>query len=163
LGAPFLNRNCRVDLAGAQVLSSDAGLKPLGRWPKAGGRDLSRFPGAGQKSAGLYFLKNLKSNWYAVTDQKKKTGFGLAWDKKAYPYLWFWQVYGGNAGYPWWGRNFNCSLEPHSSIPDNLSEAVALGTQMKFKPFETKRAWVTALAISGKSKIKKISRAGSAS
>jgi len=39
-------------------------------------------------------LGNLEDSWYAVTNLDKKIGFGMSWDKKVFPFLWIWRLYG---------------------------------------------------------------------
>ena len=171
-GAPFLDEHCRVDIAGGQVVAPHAGnsLNRLaqgaeGSWPKVKGKlgkavDLSRFPKASQKSNDMVYITKLKSNWYALTNAKKKVGFGMAWDLKTWPCLWFWQVYGGAQGGPFWGRTYNCALEPFSGFPSGLANAVKAGRSLKFKPNEIKKAWFTAVAYGGKTRVKQVSRDG---
>ncbi len=172
-GAPFLDEHCRVDLAGAKVLApheADPTARlakgATGTWPRVKGLkgpsvDLSRFPKPDKKSADMLYLTALKGNWYALTNTKKKVGFGLAWDLKMWPHLWFWQVYGGALGQPFWGRTYNCALEPFSSIPSGLANAAKAGTALQFKPHEAKKAWFTAVAYGGKTRVAKVARDGS--
>ena len=173
-GAPFLNEHCRVDLPGARAVVhhhenapyARLGKDAQGPWPKLKGKDgkmvdLSRFPKPGKKSADMLYLTDLKAAWYGLTDTKKKVGFGLAWDKKLWPHLWFWQVYGGATKGPFWGRTYNCALEPFSSYPSGLANAAKAGTALTFKPHETKRGWITAVAYDKKSRVRKVSRDGS--
>ncbi len=171
-GAPFLSPDCRVDLAGATAEYHEKfsdmprfadGAE--GPWPRIKAKDgkiidISRFPDPSQRSADMFYLKDLKANWYALTNTKSKVGFGMCWDLKTFPYLWFWQVYKGSMGPPSWGRNYNCALEPFSSIPSGLANAVARGTQLVFKPGQTRKTWLTAVAYGGKSGVKKIDRLG---
>ena len=171
-GAPFLDEHCRVDLAGGKVLAMHEG-GPLGRiaagtegkWPKIAGKDgkavdVSKFPKPDKKSNDMLYVTDLKSNWYALTNTKKKVGFGLVWDLKTWPHLWFWQVYNGAQGGPFFGRTYNCALEPFSSYPSGLANAAKAGKALVFKPHETKQAWYTAVAYAGKTKVAGISRAG---
>jgi hypothetical protein len=172
LGAPFLNSNCRVDLAGAHCRFEDRGGSHQrfakgaeGPWPLVAGKngrkvDLSRIPGPQPPSADMFYLTGLKQAWYGITDTKTKVGFGLAWDKKVWPCLWYWQIYGGAKGAPFWGRTYNAALEPFAGYPGGLSNAAANGTALRFKPHEKKSAWITAVAYSGRSRVHGISRDG---
>ena len=174
-GAPFLSPDCRIDLPGAVAeLHHEFSGKPRfdvgteGKWPRLMGSngkliDISRFPSLKERSADMFYLKELKGNWYALTNAKKKVGFGLSWDLKTFPYIWFWQVYRGAEGTPFWGRTYNCALEPFSSIPTSLAGAVKNGTALSFKPGETKKTWLTAVAYAGKSHVKKIDKNGKVS
>jgi hypothetical protein len=139
-----------------------------GTWPKLkglGGKliDLSRFPDPKRRSADMFYLKKLKGNWYGLTNTRSKAGFGMAWDAKTFPYLWFWQVFGGDLLSPFWGRGYLCAIEPFSSIPTGLANAAKRGTQIVFKPGQTKRSWLTAVAYHGLSRVKKISKDGKVS
>ena len=171
-GAPFLGPDCRVDLPGA-VAEYHAEFSDMprfergceARWPMIPGKggkkiDISRFPSIKERSADMFYLKNLKGNWYGLTNTKTKVGFGLAWDLKTFPYLWYWQVYKGATGTPFWGRTYNCAIEPFSSIPSGLANAAKRGTQLTFKPGQSRKTWLTAVAYSGKARVKKVSRDG---
>jgi hypothetical protein len=171
-GAPFLNPDCRVDLTGAHCVMDDRSGKfqrfpsgTEGAWPKLKGKtgkliDISRFPDPKIKSADMFFLTDLKAAWYGLTDTKKKVGFGLAWDQKIWPHLWFWQVYGGAVNGPFWGRTYNCALEPFAGWPGGLHNAAEKGNALRFKPHETKKSWLTAVAYDGKAKVRGVSRDG---
>jgi len=83
-------------------------------------------------------LGSLKDSWYAVTNLNKKSGFGIRWDKKIFPYIWIWRMYGkGSKMPPSWGR-INCmAVEFCSSYsPIGLNEAVKNKTAIKLKPLE---------------------------
>lgn len=173
LGAPFLNEDCRVDLPGARcVLDHNAGNATQrfpegtdGPWPRLKGKDgrwvdLSRFPKRSKPSADMFYLTDLKGAWYGVTDAKKKVGFGMAWDAKVWPHLWFWQIYGGSLGAPFWGRTYNCALEPFSGWPTGLDGAAKNGTALRFGPRQVKRGWSTMVGYHGRSKLSMVRRDG---
>jgi hypothetical protein len=173
LGAPFLNPHCRIDLPGAHVVFEDR-RNPYQRfapgtegvWPKLKGKDgkmvdLSRFPDPRKPSADMFYLTRLKQGWYGITDTKKKVGFGLAWDQRVWPTLWFWQLYGGGRDAPFWGRTYNCALEPFAGWPGGLANAAANGSALRFGPHQTRRAWLTAVAYSGRKRVSGIGRDGS--
>jgi hypothetical protein len=174
-GAPFLSPDCRVDLPGAtaeyhaefsELPRFEKGCE--GRWPLIKGKggkmiDISKFPPMTKKSADMFYLKNLKGNWYGLTNTKRKVGFGMAWDLKTFPYIWYWQVYKGGLGTPFFGRSYNCALEPFSSIPSGLANAYKRGTHMTLKPGQSRKTWLTAAAYSGLARVKKVTRDGSVS
>jgi hypothetical protein len=171
-GAPFLSPDCRIDLPGAtaeyhiefsEMPRFERGTE--GRWPRIAGKDgtlidISKFPDPKRRSADMFYLKALKGNWYGLTNAATKVGFGMAWDLKTFPYLWFWQVYKGGVGTPFWGRTYNCALEPFSSIPSGLANAHKRGTHMTFKPGQSRKTWLTAVAYAGKTRVKKVGRDG---
>jgi hypothetical protein len=46
-----------------------------------------------------------------------------------------WQVYGGHHDYPWYGRTYNCALEPFTSWPPaGIANAVANDTALILDP-----------------------------
>ena len=174
-GKPFLGPDCRIDLPGATAIF-DAQFSETprfqegarGPWPRLKGKDgnivdLSRFPDPSKRSADMFYLTDLKAGWYGLTNTKKKVGFGMAWDIKTFPHIWYWQVYGGGLGSPWWGRTYNCALEPFSSIPSGLANAAKAGTALKFKAGQSRKTWLTAVAYDGMSKVKKVGRDGKVS
>ena len=69
------------------------------------------------RSVDVVFFKELAEGWYAITNQKSGVGFGMAWDKSVFKYLWMWQVYGGHNDYPWYGRTYNVALGAFHELP----------------------------------------------
>ncbi|MCL4559178.1 MAG: aldose 1-epimerase [Chloroflexi bacterium] len=161
LGAPFLHEGVHVFVpaqaarthsprfASSSILTEGVEFP----WPiaEADGRkiDLSRVPGSDGGFSELLYLTGLSAGWYAVLDPEKQLGFGLAWDEKVLPYLWFWQVYGKSGGYPWYDRAYVIALEPWSSIPNNLDEAIRAGNQIRLKGGGSLSVALTATAITG--------------
>lgn len=169
-GAPFLNENCVVDIPASKVevysFPEDKNKRfergNIFDWPKMttiSGEvvDGSRIPGSESKGSDELGFIDMREGWYALTDTKKKIGFALEWDLEAFPYLWFWQVFGGGAGYPFYGRTFNCALEPWSSYPlFGLQKAIEHGTQKTLAPHESASADLKAIAYSGIERVKKV-------
>jgi hypothetical protein len=172
-GAPFLKEGVRLFLpAGeAQVHSprfAESGLLEPGAcfpWPLAPTNghaiDLARVPGPQAGFAELLYLKNLSGGWYAVLDPEQKVGFGLSWPLEIFPYLWFWMVYGRAPGYPWWNRAYVIALEPWTSIPNSLDQALQTGTTRHLKGGERLNLSLTASAIAGLDRIHHINPNGS--
>ena len=74
-------------------------------------------------------LSELSGGWYALTNTDRRVGFALAFDLEVFPYLWFWQMWGATAGYPFHGRAYCCALEPWTSWPDSgIEETIRNGT-----------------------------------
>ena len=72
-------------------------------------------------------------------------------DVALFPYLWYWQVWGGGPDYPWWGREYDCALEPWTSRPDGgLLEAIANGTAHTIEGGETRTSRIHAVMWSGR-------------
>ncbi|MEX1018867.1 MAG: aldose 1-epimerase [Litorilinea sp.] len=166
-GAPFLDDSCVIDLPGATVeildlagdsrLAAGSGL----RWPHVQGRDgeaidLSRIPTPAAKAQDLAFLTNLEAGWYALTNTSRQVGFGMVWPLDVYPVLWFWQVFGGATGSPWYGRTFNIALEPWSSPHSTLHAAQAHGTHRTLDAGAALTVEYAAVAYSGVTRVAQI-------
>ena len=173
LGGSFLDETCRVDLPPCQVTTPDDYVSPNSRlekgqdcaWPKVKGRhggsiDLSKIPPPSVKSHDTACLYGFKEGWYAVTNQSKKVGFGLAWDSALFKYLRFWQVYRGWAGYPWYGMSYNIGLEPCSSLPPSLVAAIEKKSQITLAPGEVKHTSLAAVVFSGVEKVSRVTLDG---
>jgi hypothetical protein len=147
-GAPFLSPACRLSvparvvethpdpLPGAQRLPR--GLR--GEWPVipgADGRpvDLRRIPGPESRTSDVCYLTELDEGWYALQNTETGLGFALSWDERVFPHIWLWQECCGTRGSPWWGREYVCGIEPHSSIPGcGLLRAIERGTALRVDP-----------------------------
>jgi hypothetical protein len=97
----------------------------------------------------MVYIRELAEGWYACIDPETQLGFGLAWPKEIFPYLWFWLVYGKSPGYPWWDRTYCVALEPWTSYPNSFDEAVKNHTITMILGKETITIPFTAVAISG--------------
>ena len=130
LGEPFLNAGCRLDLPGGSVYGLGDGSMPgsrfaaegRGEWPNCTGPngetvDLRQIPARSERIEDIAVFHELTDGWYAVTDPNKGIGFGFAFPKSIFEYIWYWQVFGGKGGYPWYKRTYNVGLEPFSSLP----------------------------------------------
>jgi galactose mutarotase-like enzyme len=157
-GPPFLEPDCIIRLPGQPVIiphdepTSRTGRRVGGtavsHWPYADGPnhekiDFSRIPPPGTKSEMLY-IGNLQEGAYTLTNPRIGAQVTVTWDHKTFPYLWYWQEYGDNMDYPWYGRTYNIGLEPFSSMPTNgLQTAADRGTTLLFRAQETKRFELT--------------------
>lgn len=116
----------------------------IGSWPLAPTKsgvtvDLSVVPRV--KVERLCYLPDLPQGWVAM--ESGETIFGLSWDLKAFPHLWFWQEIGGT-GFPWFGRTNITAIEPASTWPSfGLAEAIKKGQAITLKPKESASSWVT--------------------
>lgn len=148
-GQPFLDDTCvvRAPAKKVEVLA----FHPNGYWVPGGDYD---FPMVPNKRTGnledithvlpketcsvdVVFFKELDEGWYSITNEKMGIGFGMAWDAGLFKYLWMWQVYGGHNDYPWYGRTYNCALEPFTSYPPaGIQNALKNGTALVMKPNE---------------------------
>lgn len=163
-GPPFLDESCVIDLAGAQVQTVSMGEMSRCQsgtgftWPLVPGHDgatidLSRIPPAETCSHDLAFLTNLKAGWYAITNVRRRVGFGMVWPVETFRALWFWQVYGGAFGQPWYGRTYNIALEPWTTPHPTITEAIEQGTHLVLAPGESVAVEFKAIAYSGLSRV----------
>ncbi|MEI6381839.1 MAG: aldose 1-epimerase [Cyanobacteriota bacterium ELA615] len=112
--------------------------------------DISKIRGFDSQSVDVVFLKELTDGWFGVTNQSKEIGFGMAWDKELFKYLWMWQNYGGNDDYPWYGRAYTCALEPFTSFPPaGINTAIKNGTAHIMKPNQVIETDLVAVAYLG--------------
>jgi galactose mutarotase-like enzyme len=168
-GAPFLQDGVRLFIPAGKGKAHDpkftasSVLEPGMEfdWPIApaidgSSVDLSTTKGPDGGFAELIYLSELREAWYALLNPKTGVGFGLAWDKKVMPYLWFWLVYGRAPGYPWWDNAYVIALEPWTSIPNNLNIALESGTQAILKGGEKITFSCTATAFAGLKEVKRI-------
>jgi galactose mutarotase-like enzyme len=174
-GAPFLHEGIRLYIPASKVEVHQPQFAPSGllepgstfEWPlaTANGKtiDLSRIPGPEAGFSELLYLKELSAGWYAVLDPERKLGFGLAFDKKVFPHLWFWLVYGKFPGYPWWDRVYCIALEPWTSMPNSLPAAITSGTQAQLKGGGHLSVSLAATAISGVDAVTEINLNGAVS
>jgi hypothetical protein len=144
LGSNFLDENCAISLPRCQV-RSDAFLgSDMSRiapdqdvqWPfikdKAGNTiDLRKIPSRNVKCNDRVYIYNFEESWYAVTNKARRVGFAMQWEKPVFPFLLYWQSFGGWSGYPFYGTAYTMSLEPRSSFPFPLTRVIEEKTQIK--------------------------------
>lgn len=169
-GPPFLSDDCIIDLPDCKILTDEIDLSPnTGRlaiayrseWPFTMGRkgqqiDLSKIPSILVNSHDRAYIHGYQDGWYAITNRKAQTGFGLVFDPSVFKYLWFWQVYGGAVGYPWYSTTYNIAIEPNSSYPPNLLDSIKGGTSLHLGPGENISSRMIAVAFENSRRIKKI-------
>ena len=85
---------------------------------------------------------DLEAGWYAIEDLDNGEGFLLQFPRNTCPYLWMWLVYGGWRGYR------HVILEPWTSHPVNLAQAVQQRTNRELKAGEKFEAYVRAAIYS---------------
>lgn len=174
-GAPFLRNGLRLFIPAGKAQAHSPKFAASGilepglefEWPIAslgqGELDLSCVPGPDAGFAELLYLKDLSAGWYAILDPEKRIGIGLSWAKEIFPYLWFWLVYGRAPGYPWWDRTYCIALEPWTSIPNNLNQAIEQGTQSQLGGGETLKVSLTATIITNVDTVNNIDQFGTVS
>lgn len=172
-GAPFLKAGVQlfIPAAGGRVHApqfAPNGVFTPGQeftWPHIQDRagrlvDLSQVPGPQAGFADLLYLQGLSDGWYALLDPDSGLGFGLAWDKRVFPYLWFWLEYGGHSDYPWWDQVYCLALEPWTSIPNGLPQALQAKTVLTLKGGESQTVQLIATALANRQQVKHISLDG---
>jgi len=171
VGEPFLTTNCRLDMAAADHFVHGTGGNRLqsvqtGKWPTAidsagNDLDLTKFPAKSERQQSYSVFKNQNEGWYAVTNPDRGVGFGLAYPVDTFKYLWYWQVFGGESGYPWYGRTYNIGLEPFTSLSAGIPEPGSdERTSIMFAPGETRSAAVKAVVYESTTGVSHISPDG---
>ena len=174
-GEPFLDDSCRLQTPAESVkvlAYHERGLWEPGedyRFPQARNRrtgqlqDVTRVLPRSTQSVDVISFWGLESGWYGLTNERQQLGFGMAWDLNVFPCLWMWQVYGGHNDYPWYGRTYNCALEPFAGWPPaGIANAIKNGTARIMKGGEAIETELVAVAYEGPG-ITAITRDGSVS
>ncbi|MSS73596.1 MAG: aldose 1-epimerase [Candidatus Latescibacteria bacterium] len=172
-GPPFLEEGCVIDLPKCRVKTAEYQVDASSRlamgqdttWPFVksvdGSKiDLRNVPSAKAKCLDLAFPYDYREGWYALTNPKRQVGFGMQWDAKVFPYITFWHTYGGGADYPWYGRLYCLALEPWSSYPPVLTEAVERKAQIQLGPHKSIETEFRAVAYAGAKRVRRITPDG---
>ena len=173
LGEPFLSKDCIINLNAERVLSNKLSIsanplvKPgaegsFKKFPSSGGKgdiDLSIVLDKNAHAADLLYIEGLKDNWFSITNLKQKLGIGFVFDPKIFKYLYYWMVYGGSNGYPWYSNTYSLAIEPWSSYPGlGLLETIENNTALKIKPGQKIETWLNAVIFEKDSEVKKINQ-----
>ena len=173
-GEPFLDDSCVVHTPAKRVKVLDYhrnGLWEPGEYefPQARNRrtgqldDITRVRSRDTGSVDVVSFWDLEEGWYGITNQRRRVGFGMAWDKSLFRCLWMWQVYGGHDDYPWYGRTYNVALEPFTSWPPaGVTTAVENGTALVLNPHQVIETELVAVAYEGEG-VHRIDRDGAVS
>ncbi len=147
LGAPFLEEGCRLEIPAAELLTPPVAYEPAtarlapgqeARWPHARGRapgeliDLREIPGPQAHSHDDAFLGGLTEGRLTVDNPRLGLRFGLGWDAEVFPWVTFWQPYGG-ADLPPLTGIYGMGVEPWMSR-FCLAEAIARGEARTLPP-----------------------------
>jgi galactose mutarotase-like enzyme len=84
-------------------------------------RDMSRVRPRSDAVFGGHWATDLPEGWLALTDSSTGRGVGIVFDPSLFRHAWLWQVYGG------WRGHHHVALEPWTSSPMQLDEAVPAG------------------------------------
>lgn len=172
-GEPFLDDSCVVQTPArtVQVLPfhrnslwepGDAYAFPMVKNRRTGDlQDVTRILPKETHSVDVISFWGLADGWYALTNRKRRVGIGMAWDPRLFQCLWMWQVYGGHDDYPWYGRTYNCALEPFTSWPPaGVANAVQNGTALLMAPHQVIETTLAAVAYEGEG-VSRITQTGS--
>jgi galactose mutarotase-like enzyme len=136
LGEAFLEEESRLDIPASTILTPDVLFEPgtarlapgqTSPWPSARDRtgemiDLASIPGRQVHSHDDAFLTGLERGHYSVTSPRQGLRFSLDWDETLFPWVAFWQPYGGADQPPFTGM-YGVGIEPWISRY-SLAEAV---------------------------------------
>lgn len=157
----------RIDHPGREMLvgvSSDPTMGVVGErydWPfrpdptAAGGlRDARVVRPVTDAVFGGHWVTGLPAGWLALTDTGTGRGVAVSFPTDVFPVAWLWQVYGG------WRAHHHVALEPWTSRPMQLDEAVAAGTARVLAPGEELTAEVAFIVYGGIGGVGAVERAG---
>ena len=139
LGEAFLDGESQLDIQAKTILTPQAMYEPgtarlapgqSSPWPNARDRqggtiDLAKIPDRSVHSHDDAFLTGLKQGSFSVTSPACGLCFTLQWDEQLFPWIAFWQPYGGADLPPFTGM-YGVGIEPWVSRY-NLKEAVEKG------------------------------------
>jgi galactose mutarotase-like enzyme len=139
LGEAFLDGQSRLDIPASTVLTPDVLFEPgtarlapgqTSPWPNARDRqggtiDLASLPGRSAHSHDDAFLTGLGRGHFTVTSPRRGLRFSLEWNESLFPWIAFWQPYGGAEVAPFTGM-YGVGIEPWISR-FSLTEAVEKG------------------------------------
>jgi hypothetical protein len=174
LGSPFLDEQCVISVPKCRVRTDEVLRTPWSRiapnqdteWPIVKDDngveiDLSKIPPIAARRNDRVALYDMAESWYAVTNTARKIGFGMWFQKEVFPYLLYWQSFGGWEGYPFYRTAYTMALEPRSSFPFPLTQVIDAGTQLKLAPGESLEANFTAVAYENCEGVRHITPDGS--
>ncbi len=147
-GAPFLSSECVLDIPAGRIethrrppgISARLPSGAHGQWPRMqdiSGKevDLRFVPPPASGTADMFYVLDLRSGWYALTNRKLGAGFALIWDKEVFPVVWVWQEFMGSQGSPWFSNTYVMGLEPCTGYAvqgsAGLAEAIKAGYQRR--------------------------------
>jgi galactose mutarotase-like enzyme len=149
LGGDFLEDGCWLECPARRIATPaqlyeprTARLAPAQDepWPLALGRDgervdLRHIPGPSARAHDDAILGDLEAGVYTVTNPRRGLRFRLEWDAAVFPWVMFWQPYGG-ADLPPLTGIYGVGLEPWSA-PVPLAQAAAAGQATQLLPGES--------------------------
>lgn len=92
--------------------------------------DMSRIQPANTGEFCGHYVTDLQGGWWALEDTETEIGFAMKFPRDVCRVLWLWLTYGGYRGH------YHAIIEPWTSMPVSLSDAVQQGTHRTLAPGE---------------------------
>jgi hypothetical protein len=174
IGPPFLSEHCVIDLPGGTVRTHPVRYSPNNRlapdtsspWPTGilldGGEvSMREVPSPSAGFDDQAYITDLPDGWYAVTNTQSGVGMAVRFPHELYRCLWYWQMFGGGTGYPWWKQTYNIGLEPFTGWPNlGLDAALENGSALTVAAGETVEAEVLVTAFASKEGVSAVAADG---
>jgi len=145
-GPPFLSDAC-VLTTGAQTAVLHDADDPLSRFvpPLSGplpylvGRqgwpiDISVIPAPTAVASDMWYLTDLDSGWYALTNTELQLSAYMTFDHTLFRHIWYWIACNAPLGSPFFGQAYAVALEPFTSYPAILTNTIEAGRQLRVGP-----------------------------
>jgi len=155
----FVDRHAIIKMPACEVVC-DANVVEVSRfevgqrfpWPVGKGRsgqdvDVAKLPGHGSGVSDMLYLTELAEGWAQIENEKLGLAFRMDFDVNVFRHCWLYMEFGGNKGFWSWGRQNTVCLEPFSSWPAMLPNAIGQGTELRLGPRQTLDAWLRASAL----------------
>jgi len=109
----------------------------------------------------MAYVYGFDDGLFVITNKKLKVGFGLRWDKEIFKYMWYWQSFSRFKDYPFYSTTYNIRLEPQSSYPQGIENAIKNKTNLKLEPSKKLATNIQAIVYESDSGISSIDKEGS--
>lgn len=167
LGGPFLDGDLLLDIPAAEGVTFPTSFHPnfpsskRFDWPRVTDElAVDKLPALPGKWAGICYATKLTDGWCALTNPAIGKGFALSFDKALFPHVWLWLVYEGMDHYPWYGKARCVAMEPYSSVPDSLGEAVKQNTALSLRAGEQVKTSLCAVLYDGNRRVQRVTKTG---
>lgn len=143
---------CEVvcDLSVDEISRFDPGQRfpfPVGRARSGEAVDISKIPARGSGVSDMLYLTELAEGRAEILNHKVDLNFRLDFDVETFRHCWLYMEYGGSKGFWSWGRNNTLCLEPFSSWPAMLHNAIEQGTELRLPARGRREAWLRASVL----------------
>jgi galactose mutarotase-like enzyme len=143
----FVGKGAKLDLS-AQGVTRMEGGRHVWRFPNfldydGARRDVTVIPTGDRILDGTIVLSGLSEGRYAITNERLGLEFELTWDKRVFPYLWYYRSINAQ-NYPYFGRSRFIALEPCTSRFSGLANQIREADAPMLKPGEKLTTTMTA-------------------